>query len=168
VTEKACTKCGEMKAFLLFSPNKKTKDRLQSWCKACVATQTRSYGAQREAQRRLDPAYRTRQYTKQAEYRQKNRSKISALRRVDTIRRRITASQATPHWIDAEFERLVFAEAYALAETRGKLFGFSWHVDHVIPLRGKTVSGLHVSNNIQVIPAVANLRKSNKLLGAAW
>jgi hypothetical protein len=66
-----------------------------------------------------------------------------------------------PTWLSDE-DKWMIAEAYELAALRTELFGFSWHVDHIIPLNGKKVSGLHVPANLQVVPWFVNLTKSNK------
>jgi hypothetical protein len=66
-----------------------------------------------------------------------------------------------PKWITAD-DRWMIEQAYELAALRTKLFGFQWHVDHVIPLQGKLVSGLHVPHNMQIIPARDNRNKSNR------
>lgn len=71
--------------------------------------------------------------------------------------------KATPKWLDKE-HRFLMLEAKKLAVLRTKLTGFDWHVDHVVPLRGQIVSGLNVPWNLQVIPGVDNMNKSNKVL----
>lgn len=59
----------------------------------------------------------------------------------------------------SEFDRFVLIEAMKLARLRQQIFGFSWHVDHVVPVsKGGTSEAL----NLQVVPAVWNQRKSNK------
>jgi hypothetical protein len=78
-----------------------------------------------------------------------------------SARRRAAKQQRYPLW-DREFTELVHAEAKELAKRRKQLTGFNWHVDHIIPLRGKLVSGFHVWNNLQVIPEVMNRAKLNK------
>ena len=66
----------------------------------------------------------------------------------------------TPIWLTKDDIWLI-SEAYDLASTRTKMFGFSWHVDHIVPLQAKTVSGLHVPWNLQVIPGRDNIAKNN-------
>lgn len=70
-------------------------------------------------------------------------------------------SKRVPAWLSEE-DKWLIAEVYALAALRTEMFGFTWHVDHVVPLKGKKVSGLHVPWNLQVIPWVDNLRKGAK------
>ena len=66
----------------------------------------------------------------------------------------------TPAWL-TEDDHWLMEQAYELAALRTKLFGISFQVDHVLPLQGKLVSGLHVPLNLQVIPAKMNRAKSN-------
>ncbi len=62
---------------------------------------------------------------------------------------------------DEELTEFVSQEAFDLCHRREKVTGVKWHVDHIIPLCGKNVSGLHVWNNLAVIPAAQNLSKNN-------
>ena len=86
--------------------------------------------------------------------------------RAGDAKRHAAKMQRTPKWLtDDDF--WVMEQAYELAALRTKVFGFSWHVDHVIPLQGTEVSGLHVPQNLQVIPWIDNVRKANKLTTSA-
>lgn len=80
-------------------------------------------------------------------------------------RRRSAKLLRTPKWLGPE-EMWLVEQAYELAVLRAKLFGFAWHVDHIIPLQGDVVSGLHVPINLQVIPGVENIRKRNSFVVA--
>ena len=76
-------------------------------------------------------------------------------------KRRAAKLLRTPKWLTAD-DLFIIEEAYHLAKLRTEITGFEWHVDHILPLQGKTVSGLHVPANLQVIPATINLKKSNR------
>jgi 5-methylcytosine-specific restriction endonuclease McrA len=69
---------------------------------------------------------------------------------------------ATPPWADTDALKAVYLEAQRLREQ-----GRDVHVDHIIPLQGKKVSGLHVPSNLQILSAKANLAKGNKILETA-
>lgn len=51
---------------------------------------------------------------------------------------------------------------YALALHLSETTEHEWQVDHIIPLQGKNVSGLHVPENLQVIERSINSKKRNK------
>jgi hypothetical protein len=87
-----------------------------------------------------------------------NMAKVAA----SSARRRANRLQATPRWLSAD-DLWMIGEMYDLASRRTASTGFAWHVDHIIPLQGKQVRGLHVPWNLQVIPAVLNRRKQNRV-----
>lgn len=70
------------------------------------------------------------------------------------------AKKARVSW-DKELTDFIYKEANVLRKNRNTLTGFEWHIDHIIPLKGKQVCGLHTWNNFAVIPKVDNLRKGN-------
>lgn len=74
--------------------------------------------------------------------------------------RRAQKLLATPKWVD-EYK---VAQIYLDACTKTKDTGILHEVDHIVPLRAKTVCGLHWEENLQVIPATTNRRKSNKVI----
>lgn len=75
-----------------------------------------------------------------------------------SARRRATKTNATPPWADQQEIRAVYRKAKEIERATGQ----KMHVDHVVPLRGETVTGLHTAENLQVIPAKENIKKSNK------
>ena len=71
------------------------------------------------------------------------------------------AAQLKRTWFKDHYKEEVKA-VYKMAESMRDFTGLDWHVDHIIPLQGKLVSGLHVPWNLKVIPAEDNVRKGNK------
>jgi hypothetical protein len=59
----------------------------------------------------------------------------------------------TPKWADGKA-----IEEFIAAKPLG------YHLDHIIPIRGDTVSGLHVLENLQYLPAEKNRSKSNSVI----
>lgn len=76
--------------------------------------------------------------------------------------RRAARLNATPNWLEAG-DRKAMRELYALAKQVSAATGVPHEVDHIVPLRGVEVSGLHVPWNLQVIPRSENRAKFNKL-----
>lgn len=69
------------------------------------------------------------------------------------IAKRLRHRNQMPVWADERALRDVYWWARELRE----LTGIAHHVDHIIPLHGELVSGLHVAGNLRAVPADVNL-----------
>ena len=82
-------------------------------------------------------------------------SKCPVCYRADKLKR-------IPKWLtqdDIRWMQWMYDQAQRLSEQTG----IKHHVDHVIPLRGKTVSGLHCPANLQILTDMENFQKSNRV-----
>lgn len=177
-----CTNCEVAKPLDAFCNHKAYTTGKFPWCRACKAVMDRDYrmrqgealkAKKRAAYRRACAgvvsfprktvlvgyrAWRIRNPERTVSQRQQHYKNNRAAYYSNNARRRACVNQAMPAWANKFF----IEEAYRLAELRTKVLGFPWEVDHVIPLRNKIVCGLHVENNLRVVPKVVNNRKSNK------
>jgi len=94
-----------------------------------------------------------------AEYKDRNVDVV----RADTSVRKRRHRDATPKWLLPE-ERLAMRQLYIQARKLTAVTGERYVVDHIVPLRGEFVCGLHVPWNLRVITQEENLKKSNKLV----
>lgn len=92
-------------------------------------------------------------------YQNKNRGLYNAL----GAKRRAAKLNATPKWLTFEHcEQIEFF--FIEAKRLERLDGIKRHVDHIVPLQGKTVCGLHVPWNLQILTEFENISKSNRLV----
>lgn len=76
-------------------------------------------------------------------------------------RNRAKRLKRIPRWIKDVFIKEI-REFYKMAKELEKIFPWKQHVDHIIPMKGKNVSGLHVPWNLQILSQKANLEKGNR------
>lgn len=96
-----------------------------------------------------------------AKYRELDKRKRAAkpwLYRAIKRARKAAVRLRTPAWANIDAIKAL----YECAEGKTRETGILHHVDHVVPLQGRRVSGLHVETNLQVLPAAENLRKNRR------
>ena len=81
----------------------------------------------------------------------------------NAAKRRAAERQATPSWLTVDHLTMMKI-TYQMAELMSERLGEKYHVDHIHPLNGENVCGLHVPWNLQVITARDNISKSNKMM----
>lgn len=154
---KTCSRCKEDKDLSLFFL-RYGKPRPE--CKVCTKEVNKAT-ITHEAKLRGQRAYRSKNKDainkKHQEYKVMNRPICNA----DWMRYHATKLGATPKWLtESQLEEI--QSKYSHAKECEMLSGDKYHVDHIIPLRGKLVCGLHVPWNLQILPADINISKSNK------
>jgi hypothetical protein len=185
---KTCTKCLVVspRTNVFFCTAKNTKDGFGHHCKVCAAATYKAFyernrsaqvargAAQVKARRLANPEYdrkiareaKRRKLADPFEYEKHlERYRIWCAQHPGAVaefraRQRAQRLRATPAWAD----RYAIYRMYKECARLTKVTGIRHHVDHIIPLRGKLVCGLHVAHNMRVIPAKENLSKSNKFI----
>lgn len=151
---KTCTQCGEPKGLDQFCVDRSKPDGHHPWCKKCRASKRKaryerhpeSYKKLLEGNARWRKANHARQLELQRRHYQENKHVYTA----KAARRRARLKDATPRWLTKKDHARINRE-YEIAALLTEATGYSWHVDHNIPLNGNNVSGLHVPENLRVV-----------------
>lgn len=179
---KTCTKCGEEfeATTEFFNKHKGGKFGLRAICKRC-RFELEQTEEKREIHRKANRRYNKTEKSKRASKRYCSSEKCKTTRKEyyktdkgyevkrkagrkwqennkaygasKSAERRARKLQATPAWADMDLIKRYYDTAATMCD---------YHVDHIIPLQGKNVCGLHVENNLQLLPARLNESKGNK------
>lgn len=154
---KTCSKCGEEKPLLDFYIR---RGKPRAACKVCTLASNKK-GLSKEASKRAKDSYRERHREKLRQkhsvYKKENRGLCNA----SWAKYRASKLQATPSWLSEKDQKQI-KRIYTTCSNVSERTGKPHHVDHIVPLQGENVCGLHVPWNLAIIPASMNLSKSNK------
>lgn len=157
---KTCPHCNQSKPLDQFY-KRSDRDSYHSWCKSCKHEAGRKWHSKnKERHAELNSQW----YEQNKEQHLANSKawyESNKSRKLETVTaREKRCVLATPTWADRE----LIKKLYELARKLTEQTGIPHEVDHVIPLQGETVSGLHCQDNLQVITQSENRRKANKLV----
>jgi hypothetical protein len=150
-----CKTCGlkavNTEELAAFVPHRKGKHGYENKCKACKSEEFLQW-------RMKNPEYRTEYHLANKDKENQNSKawlKANPEKSLAITRKYQAAKfSSIPSWFDSE----AVNEIYREARSKGL------EVDHIVPLQGKTVCGLHVQTNLRCVPMQENRSKSNKLL----
>lgn len=192
MSNKVCKTCKEEKPKNGFHKSKRHVDGILKECRVCynkkilkmkkdnpeflekTRNNAKKYKKNNKEKRRLAGIkYREENKEKIKEsnkkYRINNKKKIKAsklayekknpqIRAKIKIKRRTSESRSIPSWAEHDKIKTIYEKAKWLES----ITGLKYHVDHIVPLQGKNVCGLHVWENLQILEASVNCSKGNK------
>lgn len=166
---KTCARCATYKPLECFGVKARVKDGRKARCKACLVIETRAYTEQNkeavaarvkrwvesnsEEVKAYGKAYyaaqRDRLAARAREWKASNPAMV-----LSNVAARKSRMRRPVLWAD----KFLIADIYAYARIIRSI-GIDCHVDHMVPMNGKRVSGLHVEQNLTVLLAFDNLSK---------
>ena len=146
--EKRARKAETEAAWMAARPDKTAEYSARHYAKNAKNrnAQTRAYYADHREQERA----------RMLEYQQRNLHLYAA----NAAKRRAAERRATPAWLTDD-DRTMMQITYQMAGLMSERLGVKFHVDHIHPINGDTVCGLHVPTNLRVITEAENIAKGN-------
>ena len=144
---KHCYKCSNWKELGKFNKDSSRSDGFESLCKKCKAFNNKLHYNNNIEQYKLN--HKNHYENNKPTYNERS------------VKRRLLKMQRTPTLLSKK-QRSEVIFIYELCKTITELTDIKHHVDHIVPLQGKKVSGLHVPWNLQILTAKENLEKSNR------
>ena len=166
---KTCTKCKEARCLSVFHKDKNRKDGLAPWCKVCVKANSAKWRSENREKDKLSSseyyyANRDKRLAYQRVQGQKYKKENPALNAASSRAYNARKCGAEPKWL-SDCQKAHIKRTYKLSKLMSEIVGEQYHVDHIVPLKGENVCGLHVPWNLSVVPAEVNLKKSNTFEG---
>ena len=155
---KTCTKCNETKQLDEFFKRVITPSGRESICKVCRKAHNKAWlSNNKDRHKELTRKW----YEENKETHLENSKKRYEADKSKALEkyyaRELRTKQAMPLWADRTEIARIFRDAKKVTiET-----GIKYEVDHIVPITGKTVCGLHTPHNLQIITATENKRKYN-------
>ena len=175
---KNCNKCKQTKKLTEFCKNSLSYLGLSNKCKDCAKLYNKEYREKNREKllKKDNERYKNNREVlkkKAREYKLKNKDYYNKHNKnyyklnkhiflAANSKRRKVILRATPQWL-SEPDKGRIEDFYWFAQDLYKVTGEVYHVDHIVPLQGKTVCGLHVPWNLQILPADLNLSKGNNM-----
>ena len=172
---KTCKGCGDTKTLDLFAKEIRNKDGRSGKCYDCSNLYYRERGNLPDVKRQKEDyrknnksrsaAYNKEYYSKNRDsiiesvclWQSENKDKTRLYKSKNKAARKGNVISLTPE------QESAISDFYWLAKDLEAITGEPYHVDHIIPLQGKNVCGLHVIWNLQYLTPEENLRKGNKV-----